>query len=158
LVFRAHKICSKKLFREELDKIKNIFGALGYPSPIISKTISNTISKLEKPVKHKPSKCLLYLRLPYLGKEATALEKNFKNTVDSTFRSLQLRINNFIRKPLNRIYKDADLVKSKVIYKFKCHCDSVFVGRTSQRFHIRRDQHVSKSLRSWMDTGLKKTI
>ena len=39
LVFRAHKICSKMLFNEELDKIKNIFEALGYPSHIIRKTI-----------------------------------------------------------------------------------------------------------------------
>ena len=39
---------------------------------------------------------------------------------------------------------------------YKCHCDSVYIGRTSQRFHIRRDQHVFNSLRRWMDTGLKK--
>ena len=27
---------------------------------------------------------------------------------------------------------------------------TVYIGRTSQRFHLRRDQHVSKSLRNWM--------
>ena len=48
------------------------------------------------------------------------------------------------------------ILLSNVIYKFKCHCDSVYVGRISQRFHIRRDQHVTKSLRTWMKTGLNK--
>ena len=43
LVLRAHKICSKKFFKEELDKIKNVFEALGYPSHIIKKTVNNTI-------------------------------------------------------------------------------------------------------------------
>ena len=94
----------------------------------------------------------------YLGKEATTIEKNVKNTVNPTFRSVQLRISHFTRKPLNGIFKDftANLQKSKVIFRFICHCDSVYIGRTSQRFHIRRDQHVSKFFRSWMDTDLKK--
>ena len=49
--------------------------------------------------------------MPYLGKEATALEKNVKNTVHSTFKSVQLIVSPFTRKPLNGIYKDvtADL-------------------------------------------------
>ena len=63
LVFRAHKICSKKLFKEKLDKIKSIFGALGYPSYIIRKAINNTTSKLEKHVNLGPSKCPIYLKL-----------------------------------------------------------------------------------------------
>ena len=33
----------------------------------------------------------------------------------------------------------------------------MYIGRTSQRFHIRTDQHVSKSLRIWVETGLNKT-
>ena len=158
LVFRAFKICSKKLFDEELDKIKSIFGALGYPTHVIRKAISNTITKFEKPIKQGPNKCPVYLRLPYLGREAIALESNVKNIVNSTFRSVQLRISYFTRKPLNGICKDttADHEKSNVIYKYRCHCDSVYVGRTSQRFHIRRDQHVTKSLRTWMQTGVNK--
>ena len=113
LVFRAHKICSKKLFKEELDNVKSIFEALGYPSHIIRKRINNTISKFEKPDKFGLSKCPIYLRLPYLGKVATALENNVKNTVNSTFSSVQLRISHVTRKPLNGIYKDhtADLGK-----------------------------------------------
>ena len=38
--------------------------------------------------------------------------------------------------------------KSDVIYQFLCHCDSRYVGRTSQRLQDRIKQHVPKSIRS----------
>ena len=39
------------------------------------------------------------------------------------------------------------LQKSNVIYQFSCHCDSRYVGRTSQRLQDRIKQHVPKSIR-----------
>ena len=36
---------------------------------------------------------------------------------------------------------------SNVVYKFKFHCGNDYVGRTSQRFHVRREQHVTKKLK-----------
>ena len=85
------------VFNEKLDKIKSIFEALSYPSHIIRKKIKGTISKLEKPIKQGPSKCPVYLRLPYSGKEDIALENNVNNTVNSTFRFVELRISHFTR-------------------------------------------------------------
>ena len=66
--------------------------------------------------------------------------------------AVNLQISHFTRKPLNSVFKDVtpDPEKSNVIYQLKCHCDSVYIRRTSQRFHLRRDQYVSKSLRNWM--------
>ena len=37
--------------------------------------------------------------------------------------------------------------KSSVIYEYKCHCDSRYVGRTSQRLQDRIKQHVPQWLR-----------
>ena len=37
--------------------------------------------------------------------------------------------------------------KSSVIYEYKCHCDSRYVGRTAQRLQDRIKQHVPKWLR-----------
>ena len=37
--------------------------------------------------------------------------------------------------------------KSFVIYEYKCHCDSRYVGRTAQRLQERIKQHVPKWLR-----------
>ena len=42
----------------------------------------------------------------------------------------------------------ACFAESNVIYQFSCHCDSRYVGRTSQRLHDRIKQHVPKSIRS----------
>ena len=39
------------------------------------------------------------------------------------------------------------LQNSNVIYQFSCHCDSWYVGRTSQRLQDRIKQHVPKSIR-----------
>ena len=40
------------------------------------------------------------------------------------------------------------LQKSNVIYQFSCHCDSRYVGRTSQKLQDRIKQHVPKFIRS----------
>ena len=37
---------------------------------------------------------------------------------------------------------------NNAIYQFSCHCDSPYVGRTSQRLQDRIKQHVPKSIRS----------
>ena len=160
LVFRAHKICSKVKLSEEISNIKSIFGSLGYPLEVIEKTINRTTAKLVSPTKHGPNKCVVYLRLPYLGKEAKLFENQVLETVDNTFGAVSLRITHSTRKPLNGIVKDLtpDQEKCNIIYKYKCHCDSEYIGRTSQRFHIRRDQHVTNALRNWMIYGNNKPI
>ena len=38
------------------------------------------------------------------------------------------------------------MLKSSVVYEYLCHCDSRYVGRTSQRLQDRIKQHVSKWL------------
>ena len=56
-------------------------------------------------------------------------------------------------RPLTWIYKDVSTTQEKnnIIYKFSCHCGNDYVGKTSQRFHVRIDQHVLKVLTSWFD-------
>ena len=103
--------------------------------------------------------CLVVFQsILYLGKEAKFLENQLKETINNTFGAVNLRISHSTRKHLNGIFKDVtpDPEKCNVIYKYKCHCDSVYIGRTSQRFHIRRDQHISKALRNWMSNGQNK--
>ena len=82
---RAHKICFKVKLYEEIDKIKSILGSLGYPLEVIEKTINRTTAKLVSPTKQGPNKCSVYLRLPYLGKEARLLENQNRETVNNTF-------------------------------------------------------------------------
>ena len=100
-----------------------------------------------RPTKQASKKCPVYLRLPYLGIEAKFLENRVKHTISSTFGAVNLLISHFTRKPLNGVFNDVtpDPILNNVIYQFKCNCESVHIERTSQRFYLRRDQHVSKS-------------
>ena len=61
---------------------------------------------------------------------------------------------------LNGIYKDvtSDPDKNNIIYISICHCDSVYIGRTSQSIHIRRNPHVTNALRNKMKKGISKSI
>ena len=119
------------------------------------KTIDKNILKLESPTKQGSNKYPVYLRLPYLGKVAKFLKNKVKETINSTFGAVDLKISHFTRKPLNEILKDVtpDPENNNIIYRFKCHCYSVYIGRISQRFHLRRDHHITKSLRKWMANG-----
>ena len=72
---------------------------MGYPSDVINKTIDNTMLKLNRTVEHGPKKFPVYLKLPYLGKQATFLENKVKDTVNNTFGAVNLRISHSTRKP-----------------------------------------------------------
>ena len=39
---------------------------------------------------------------------------------------------------------------SNIVYIFKCHCGNDYVGRIFQRFHVRREQHVTKKLKRFI--------
>ena len=66
------------------------------------------------------------------------------------FGSVCLRTVLYICRPLSGVYKDVSPIqeKSNIIYKFSCHCGSDYVGKTSQRFHLRINQHVPKVIRN----------
>ena len=88
------------------------------------------------------------------------MENQIKETVNDIFQAVNLRISHSTRKALNGIVKDftPDPEKCNILYKYKYHCDSVYIGRTSRRFHIRRDQNVTNALRNWMTYGTNKLI
>ena len=136
-----------------------IFGLLGYPLDIVDKTIRKTISSLDKPKLYGLEKCSLYLRLPYLGSVSSFLEYKVKDLVGNAYGATKLRVAHFTKKPLNGIFKDVTpvQVKHSLMYHLKYHCDSDYVvRRISHRFHIRRDQHVTKSLKNCLLNGSEK--
>ena len=121
LVFRAHKICSKVKLNEEIRNIKSIFGSSGYSLEVIEKTINRTTAKLVSPTKHGHNKRSVYLRIPYLGKEAKVLENQNRDTVNIIFGAVNLRITHSTRKPLSGIVKDLtpDPEICNIIYKLR---------------------------------------
>ena len=100
--------------------------------------------------KFGPEKCPVYLRLPWLGSVSTRFEKQLKSAVKQCFSAVEPLVvysTNELFSATNKNILPA-LQKSNVIYQFSCHCDSRYVGRTSQRLQDRIKQHVGKSVRS----------
>ena len=88
-------------------------------------------------------------RVTYTGKAALTLERNLRIAVENCYGSVALRTVFVSRQMLPANRKDVlpAIQKSSVIYEYKCHCDSRYVGRTAQRLQDRIKQHVPKSLR-----------
>ena len=79
-------------------------------------------------------KCPVYLHLPWLGTPSVGLENKIKASVEKCFFAEERVI--FTSCPLlPAIKKDMlpALLLSNVVYNFLCHCDSQYIGCTSQR-------------------------
>ena len=98
--------------------------------------------------KFEPEKCPVYLRLPWLGLFLPGLKRKLNLLSNSAFPLGNHVL--FTNKLLSATNKDVlpALQKSNVIYQFSCHCDSRYVGRTSQTLQDRIKQHALKSTRS----------
>ena len=96
-----------------------------------------------------PEKCPVYLHLPWLGPVSNRFEKQ----VTSSVKHCYLAVEPYVVYKTNQLLPVANkdvlpaLQNSNVIYQFSCHCDSRYVGRTSQRLQDRIKQHVPKSIR-----------
>ena len=95
-------------------------------------------------------KCPVYLRPPWLGSVSSRFKKQVKSAVKLCFSAVEPRVVYSTNELLSATNKDVLLAlqKSNVIYQFSRHCDSRYVGRTSQRLLGRIKQHVPKSIRS----------
>ena len=91
-----------------------------------------------------------YLHLPWLGTPSVGLENKIKASVEKCFIAIEQRVIFTSRPLLSAIKKDvlpASLL-SNVVYNFSCHCDSPYVGHTSQRLQNRIRQHMPKFIRT----------
>ena len=91
----------------------------------------------------------MYLRVPWIGKPSTNLQEEVKTAVESCHGSVSTRLVFMSKRILLVACKNVlpTTQKSFVIYEYKCHCDSLYVGRTSQRLQDRIKQHVPQRLR-----------
>ena len=150
LTHRALAICSPERLPSELDKIKSILLTNGFPEHVINSFMAMKMKQFHALPKFGPEKYPVYLRLPLLGSVSTRFEKQVKSAVKQCFSSVELRVVYSTNELLSATNKNVPpaLQKSNVIYQFSCHCDSRYVGRTSQRLQDRIKQHVPKSIRS----------
>ena len=91
----------------------------------------------------------MYLRVPWIGNPSTNLEKEVKTALESWYGSVSTRLVFTSKRMLPVARKDIlpTTQKSFIMYEYKCHCDSRYVGLTSQRLQDRIKQHVPQWLR-----------
>jgi len=76
--------------------------------------------------------------------------KNIKTAVKTCFAALEPRVVYTTKDlyPVNKKDVLSAFQQSNVMYQFSCHCDSRYVGCTSQRLQDRIEQHIPKSIRN----------
>ena len=137
-------ICTKHRLNGEIERIKKISLDNGYPKSIVNAQIAKKIAQFSTLKPFGPEKCPVYLRVPWIGKPSTNLEKEVKTAVESCYGSVSTRLVFTSKRMLPVAHIDVlpIIQKSSVINKYKCHCDSRYVERTSQRLQDRIKQHV----------------
>ena len=146
---RALVICTKRGLNGEIQRIKKILLDNGYPKNVIYPQIAKKIAQFSTLKRFGPENCPAYLRVPWIGKPSTNLKKEIKTVVESCYGSIRILLVFTFKRMLPVARKDVLPTTQKrfVIYQYKCHCDSRYVGRMSQRPRDRIKQHVPQWLR-----------
>ena len=120
------KSCFPKAFRDALMSLSDN----RYSEDIISRYISSKISLFSKPKVFGPNICTVYLRSPFVGLSSLSLQSNVKTAVENCCNLVVTRVVRDAKPMLSPATKDLlpALHKSSVIYEYKCHCDSRYVG------------------------------
>ena len=149
LVHRALMICTKRRLNGEIEQIKKILLDNGYPKNVINIQITKKIAQFSILKRFGPEKYPVYLRVPWIDKPSTNLKKEVKTAVESCYGSVSTRLVFTSKRMLPVARKNVLSItqKSLVIYEYKCHCNSRYVGRTSQQLQDRIKQHVPQWLR-----------
>ena len=157
LVHRVWKICSTyEGFHLELEFIKSVLQANGYPLNFIESCIYRYLSKqCAKKDNHSetvfgPEKKIVVLCLPYIGDQCIKLKRQLERMVNHVTPWISLRI---VFRPA---YKLSSLSKlkcllpvmsmSSVVYLIKCkNCEEFYVGKTERRLSQRVKEHMTSS-------------
>ena len=101
----------------------------GYPENVINTQITKKIAQFSTLKRFGPEKCPMYLRVPWIGKPSTNLEKEVRTAVESCCGSVRTRLVFTSKRmlPVARKHVLPTTQKSLVIYEYKCHCNSRYV-------------------------------
>ena len=148
LVHRAFIICSKSKLDPELGNIRSILLANGYPEHAGKFGFQTKLQQLNSNPVHTVKKCPVYLHIPWIGNVSMKFEKQITSAVKRCFFSIKPSVIFTILLFLPATKKNVlpSHHHSNVNYQFVCHCDSRYVGRTSQRLEERIKQHVPRSI------------
>ena len=147
LVHRA-LVCSKSTLQNELSNICSILITNSYPEAVINAVITKKMNQFHRPTQLGPKKCPVYFYLPWLGNVSIRYEMQIKTAVKRCYFAVEACTVYTTRQLLPAAKKDVlpALHQSNIVYQFLYHCDSWYVGRTSQRLQQRIKLHVPKTI------------
>lgn len=142
-------ICSPIKLDSELDKIRDIFINNGYPLDLIDDCINKKVADFKSLKPFGPLKCPVYLKLPWIGDNATKITKQIVKSITNCFYAVSLRLVYTVRPAFPPFCKDSlpYVLSSNIVYSFSCQCDAGYVGRTSLHLRTRINQHVPSKIR-----------
>jgi len=160
LVHRAFIFCSKGKLDPEFDKIRSILLENGYPEHSINSTLKRKLQQLNSSPVHTVKKCPVYLHVPWIGNVSTRFGKQITSAVKRCFFSVEPRALFTTRQLLPAAKKDVlpSHHQSNVICQFVCHCNSRYVGRTSQHLKERIKQHIPKSITNHTNPRIRQSL
>ena len=148
LVHRAFMICFKSKLNPERGKIRSIILENGYLEHTINSAFKRKLQQLNSNPVHTVEKCPVYLHIPWIVNISIKFEKQITSADKRCFFSIEPRVIFNTQQLLPAIKKDVlpSHYHSNVIYQYVCHCDSRYVGHTSQRLEEQIKQHVLRSI------------
>ena len=146
LVHRANIICSVDKLPSEIEFIKSTLMTNGYPEGIINRVLNSdrTCTPITNNVGGQNGTTMVYIRLPFIGPPSAIYKQRITAVISRCYPTVLPRVILTSRPILSSAQKDVlpTINRSNLVYQFTCHCDSRYVGRTSQRLKTRIMQHV----------------
>ena len=150
LVERAEKICSdKKLFENQLSKIKSFMSWNGFPKYVGRSIIKKTLQKKKGAVTDKSELDeipKIWFRIPYIGPTGEQLAKRCISKLKRCSKEDLNFILLYDTKKLSFFCSNKDPVpenlRAHVIYEFQCPgCKAKYIGKTDRCLGLRLDEH-----------------
>ena len=134
--------------QNELSNVCSILINNGYFEAVINTAITKKINQFRRPTQLGPKKCPVYFHLPWLVNTSMRYEMQIKTAVKRCYFAVEPCIvyttTQLLPAPTKNVLSASH--QSNIVYQFLCHCDSRYVGRTSQRLQQRIKQHVPKTI------------
>ena len=78
-------ICSKTKLDSELDTITQLLMDNGYPEDVLISCIKEKLANVSSEKQLGPEKCLVYLKLPWIGSVSSKFENQINNAINILF-------------------------------------------------------------------------
>ena len=148
LTSRANKLCSPSKLANELSNIRRFAAYNGFPKWITKRVMQPSLNNRTNNEPEETEEELLFMFLPYNGKEAECIVKRCKNRLVRLFKKekkVKFRII-FKTSKISFFTSNKDqiplLSNSGVIYNYKCPgCNSSYIGKTDSTLFNRTKEH-----------------